>query len=334
LDEVDFAIYRYMFPGGEGRFWGSRPVIDPRISAREIGDLVHLSEVTVRARVAKLRSEGFIEGYDVWPSPRLFGASLRVLELTARDTHHADRILFVLGRVDGVVSARVMIDEDSRHVQVSFVEDTPERRDRCAREIVRLSDAKIAIPSVPEWIPPCSRTMTPLDWRIVAQLRRSPELGLGEHARALGVTLKTLSRRFNELLDSHAILWTMSVDNSQLSVASCTVELEDPALRDEVSQRIETRIGGWLPVARAGLGESLDPPAAWIAAVFWVRSPAATEELIRKLLKIPGVRLVRRRFPSSTINVPTWLDRRLHEQLGSGPGEREAITPDTVGAIR
>jgi DNA-binding Lrp family transcriptional regulator len=319
LDTLDFAIYRYMFPNGEGRFWGSRSVIDPRVSPREIGERVGLSEVAVRGRIAKLRSERFILGYDVWPNPRLFGASQLVLELTARDTDHADQIFRSLRRIHGVISARVMIDEDARHVRVSFIKDTEKETERRTREILRLSDRSVNGPVLPEWVPPCNRAMKPIDWRIIAELRDAPELGLGEHARRLGLTLKTVSQRFHALLDGGAIFWTMHIDNAVLPVAACFVDLRSPSARDDVWREIESRIVHWLPTAPGGLGEPPHPPASWIAGMFWIPAPAASETLTRELTKIPGVRSVRRRFPSTAINIPNWFDSQLEAQLGSGP---------------
>jgi DNA-binding Lrp family transcriptional regulator len=318
LDAQDFAIFRYMFPNGEGRFWGSRSIIDPRITPREIGERVGLSEVAVRGRIAKLRAEGFILGADVWPNPRLFGATQHVLELTARDTSDADRILRSLRRIDGVLSARVMIDEDARHVRVSYVNDNPKGTERRTQSILRLTDHPPFAPPLPEWIPPCNRKMKPLDWRIVMELRNAPEAGLGVHAQRLGLTLKTVSQRFHALLDSNAVFWTVHVDNCLLPVAACFVDLKDPSSRDSVSRAIESRIGRWLPTAPGGLGEPPQPPAPWIAGMFWVPAPAATENLTRELMRIPGVRSVRRRFPSTAVNIPTWFDDQLEVQLSLG----------------
>ena len=51
VDPIDYAIYRYLSPDGLIRFWGSRRLVDPRVSTREIAEKVKLSEAGVRARI-------------------------------------------------------------------------------------------------------------------------------------------------------------------------------------------------------------------------------------------------------------------------------------------
>jgi len=321
LDATDFAILRYMFPNGEGRFWGSHSIVDPRITPREIGERVGLSEVAVRGRIGKLRAGGLLLGSSVWPNPRLFGATQRVVDLTARDTEHAERMLRSLEQIRGVLSARVMIDEDARRLRVSFVSDTPERTSRRTRELLRLSDLPTSGPVATEWIPTCNWPMRPIDWRILVELRRSPGLSLSDHARHLGLTLKTVSQRFHGLLDHHAIFWALHVDNAQLPVAACIVDLEHPSVRETVRREVESRIVDWLPAAPGGLGEPPHPPAPWIAGMFWLPAAGASETLTRTLLRIPGVRSVRRRFPSLAISNPTWFDEQLGAQLWESPSK-------------
>lgn len=324
MDVVDFGIYRYMFPQGEGRFWTSRSVIDPRVSPREIGTRIGLSEVAVRKRFAKLRAEGFIQGYDPWPNPRLFGASLRVTELVARSLADADRILLGLDRIDGVVSAQVMVDEDARHLRVSFIEDTPARTAERFRSIAALADPAAPPSSLPEWLPPCPPTLSPLDWRIVADILEGPDLSLSEHAQRVSLSLKTMVRRFNRLIDTNCIFWALKSDSSILSVAACFVRLRSPSVREQVVRAIESRVGAWLPIAPGGLGEPPNPQPPWIAAMFWVRAPAATEELTRVLLGVTGVESVQRRFPCKVVSYPNWFSRNVEQQLAlarasSGP---------------
>lgn len=330
MDKLDFAIYRYMFPRGEGRFWGSQSIVDPRISSREIASHVGLSEVAVRGRISRLRHEGVLGGYEVWPNPRLFGVTQLVLELPARDTDHADRILRSLPRIHGVLSARLMIDEDVRRVRVSFVQDVASRTQRRTREILRLTDLPSSAPTLQEWLPPVTRTLGPLDWRVISELRRAPELSIEAHARRLGLTPKTVGQRFHWLLDSNAVFWTLITAHGLLPVAACFVDLVDPGHRESVWQSIQTRIVDWLPTAPGGLGEPPHPPPPWIAALFWIPSPAATEDLARDLIRIPGVRSVRRRFPSSAISIPNWFDAQLAAHLGS---ERTVVSEFDFEAI-
>lgn len=321
MDVLDFALYRAMFPGGLGRFWFARSVIEPRISARQIGQRIGVSEVSVRYRLAKMRERRFLQGYEVWPNPAVFGASIRLVEILAKDAPDADRILRQLPRVDGVISARVMIDEDGRHIRVSLIDLGTDATETRVREVVALaSDPPSSIASIPEWIPSCPRDLRPLDWRMIGELRTRPELDPVALARRLGISRKTAARRLNELLDSSAIFWMLRADSSLLPVAAFFIGLRQPEDQPAVFREIEEKIVHWLPIAPGGLGEPPSAPPRWIGAMFWIPSPAATEPLTQQLLAIPGVAWAQRRYPGASISLPGWLDRQLAVRLGQAEG--------------
>jgi DNA-binding Lrp family transcriptional regulator len=315
VDVIDFAIYRHMFPGGQGRFWASRSMVDPRITPRQIGERVGLTDVAVRNRLARLRDEGFIQGHEVWPHPGLLGASLRVAEIPLKKLADADRVVSGLERIVGVISARIMVDEDNRSVRVSYVEDSPDLTNARSRDLAALAGAEGPISSRPEWLPPSPTMLSALGWRVLLELRSEPELSLKDHAQRLGISLKTVTRWFNELLDQNAVFWVLQSDSSLLSVAAYFVWLRDPSVRSAVCGRIEERIGAWLPIVPGGLGEPPEPPPPWVAGMFWVRAPAESETLSRTLLSIEGVQSVQRRFPSNVVSFQGWFDRRLNEQV-------------------
>ncbi len=315
MDVVDFTIFREMFPDGRGRFWGSRSIVDPRISAEEIAGRVHLSPSAVRARLRNLRSGGFLQGYEVWPSPRLFGCGLMTAIVPAKDTAHVDRIFDELRLVEGVVSAREMLGEEGRRVQVSYVSDAPESTARRTKLIVRLTAEGRMDPPGARWFPECTLDPSPLDWRTIKTLRSDPERPLPEAARALSVSLKTLTLHFHRLLDSHAILWVLKVDNALLSVGVYYIHLDGTRDRGDVESAVGARLPAWMPLAPGGAGEPPSERPPWIVGVFWLTSPSASRDVEQALLTVPGVVRVVRQFPGKAVNYAEWLDGKLRERL-------------------
>lgn len=55
LGSVDAAIYRALFRDSEARFWGSRAVVDPRLSLAEVSRRTGIARTTVQARFSLWR---------------------------------------------------------------------------------------------------------------------------------------------------------------------------------------------------------------------------------------------------------------------------------------
>ena len=163
MDALDFAILRRLSPDGEARFWGTRRLIDPRVSAREVGDAVGISETGARARLRSLAERGYLRGLQVWPNPSLFGASLASVEIPVTDTRQVAKLFAELSLVEGVTFARDLLDETDRKVRVFFVSDNPTAAARRVGLLRRLSPSGSIRGPDPYWIPPCTKELTGLD---------------------------------------------------------------------------------------------------------------------------------------------------------------------------
>lgn len=314
MDPLDFAIYRFLAPDGEARFWAGRRRIDPTIPVREIAEKVHVSENAVRARIRGLERQGYLRGKALTPNPSLFGVEVHSTELPVKEPGEAERLFRDLALVDGVIFARDTLDEADRHLRVYFVSDRESTTTRRAALIHRLNPSAETQPPQRYYLPPCARELTPLDWRMLQALAGHPEDTITEIARRVGIGLKTAARRYHQLVESNACWWTHGRDSEEFPLAMIRVELREPRDREPIVRRILRDSPAWIPVATDGLGIPPDHAAAVIAGLVPADAPTVLERMVTEFGRLPGVVRVLRTFPLGSRTYPSWFADRLAER--------------------
>jgi DNA-binding Lrp family transcriptional regulator len=318
VDAKDYAIYRCLSRDGLARFWASRRLIDPRVTAREIAERVGLSEAGVRSRLRSLKTDGLLRGSSVSLNLSLFDATVSVVDVPIRTPRESDQLFHDLAVVDGLLFARDLLDEEDRKVSVYLVSDTPNATARRVALLRRLAPGGEVRGPRPYWIPSCSREPTPLDWKLLAAFRREPDSTVGAFAVHAGVGVKTTARRFDLLLDSRACWWSHSSDSEEWPLALLGVTLTPGADPLAVTARIGASRVTWLPVAPDGFGVESDGTAISVAGLVPVVTPAALESSVRRVLDLEGVANVRRTFGLRSATFPQWIDDRLAARVGRG----------------
>lgn len=320
MDRLDFEILRAMSPGGEARFWASRRLVDPRITARAIGDQVGISETGARMRLRALAERGYLRGSEVWPNPSLFDVSIVTADLPVRTGEEAARLLEELALVDGVTFARDLMDEEDRRVRVYFVSDTPQETARRSALLKRLTPRGGLRGPTPYWVPPCESPLTRLDWKILRALRARPDAPLRELAELLGVGLKTTARRYHHLLETRACWWTSNALSEEVPAALLAIACRGPAERAEVARAIVPIAAPWMPVAADGFGVPPSENSSDLVGLVLFETPRALEATVRRVQSVAGVVAVRRSFALGSASFPRWFDARIAERLGPEPG--------------
>jgi DNA-binding Lrp family transcriptional regulator len=322
VDAVDFAIYRYLSPDGAARFWGCRRVFDPRVGAREVAERVGISQTGVRTRLRSLQARGFLRDAQVWTNPSLFGLTTHVAEIPVGRVGESRSLLNDLALVEGVTFARDVMDEQDRKLQVYFVGESAASIARRAQLLRRLAgDRELRGPS-PYFVPEASRELTPLDWRIVQTVRRAPDESLQSWSRSLGISLKTLGRRFPALLDSRAVWWTHGPGSAEMPLALLTVGVEPGIDPLTLSGRLADGSADWMPVAADGRGAAPTSRPSDFAGLLLAESPAAVEAAAQRILDLPGALSVRRTFALGSAIYTSWSDERIAQRVRSAAGTR------------
>jgi len=319
MDPLDFAIYRYLSQNGEARFWAGRRVIDPVMPAREIAERVGVSENGVRARLRGLTSQGYLRGKAVTPNPSLFGVQTYVAELPIGTAADAVRVFRDLALVEGVVFARDTLDEGERHVGVYFLSESDGATSRRAALLRRLSPGGELRPPQRYFIPASDREMTPLDWRLLQALCRSPDSTIAEIAKATRISLKTAARRYHLLLESRSCWWTHGPDAEEFPLSLIRLDVSNPALRDSVAGLAAEAVPYWMPVAIDGLGFAPETAASVVAGLVPADAPTVLEGWVKKLTALGGVVSVRRTFALGSMTFPAWYTERIAARV-KAPG--------------
>ena len=319
VDALDFAIYRYLSPEGEARFWAGRRVVDPRVTAREIGERVGISENGVRSRLRNLTKRGFLRGTAVSPNPSLFGVRTQVAKLPVKEPGDVKRIFRDLALVDGVIFARDTLDEDERTVQAYFVSDTPRTMNRRAALLRRLSPTGELTEPTPYWIPSCERSLSPLDWRMLQTVRLHPDSSIAKIAEAQRISLKTAARHYHELIEARACWWTLGPDSEEFPLALISVQLAGSAQRDAVVGEILREGPGWMPVSGDGLGLEPTRASAIVAGLVPIEAPTILERTVARISELRGVARVRRTFALGSMTYPDWFTERIADRVPARP---------------
>jgi DNA-binding Lrp family transcriptional regulator len=315
VDLLDFAVYRFLSPRGEARFWAGRRLIDPTIKAGEIAKHVGISESGVRARLRGLAKKGYLRGMAVIPNPTLFGARLYVADVPLKGVTGVERIFRDLALVEGVVFARDTLDEGDRQIQVHFVAENETVAGRRASLLRRLSPSNELRGPRPYWIPPCELEPSHLEWRMIHSVWSHPDMTITEIARALRISPKTAARRYHELIGARACWWTHGPRSEEFPLALLQIEVRDPTLRDAVAGKILRAATAWMPVPNEGLGLEPGGSHTLIAGLVPADAPTLLEKFVKKCVGMPGVVNLRRTFPLGSTAYPEWFADRIGQAL-------------------
>lgn len=315
MDSLDFAIYRFLAPAGEARFWAGRRIIDPTITPREISERVGISESGVRTRLGHLAERGFLRDKAVIPNPSLFGMQVFVTDLLVHQSGEVDRLLHDLSLVEGVVFTRDLMDEEERKIQVHFVSESESTAARHAALMGRLSPTGEPALASPYYIPPCGRELSPLGWRALAGVWQRPDTTIAELSKTVGVTLKTAARSYHQLLESRACWWTHGPSSEEFPLALVSVDLRTPGDREAVAGWVVQEIRNWIPVADDGLGFEPAESTTVLAGLVPADAPTVLERFLRKLAGVDGVAKIRRTFPLGSATYTSWFGERIDERL-------------------
>lgn len=310
MDELDAAILRALY-ADRVLFWGA---LDPRLSAEAVAKKLKVAPTTVRARLAVWRERGFLLRYEVIPHPAHFGCAVAAGGIRIADPRAKPQLLEDLSLVPEALAA---LDHVGEWVGFALVQESEAQVDRARRLLARLPGVADVSPCRPLPTPPCSQKMTPLDWRIARALRKDPMRPISAAAREVGITTKTFSRRYAQLVRSRALWFAPVVDFTKWGggVGRFIVSGRDPSERTRVLAHLK-RSPTLLDMER------LPPmPGGEVLADAWIHlgSASAAEDVQRDLLAIQGVDSVEVLFPRKYDIFGSWSAARL-ARMNATPG--------------
>lgn len=191
MDVTDLRIIRAM---------GLRPFEtwprDPeRFRPGYLGEACGVSPETVKTRLQRMQAEGILTGYEIYPNVRHFGLKQTSFHLHLPQERKA-RAQEDLKPLDGLVGLYDFLGPDLC-VDLCYRDDADLKRK--LQLISRLTDQQRIVGFYERAMPTPNRALISLDWRIVKALRGNARRPLEEVAAELGVSTRTVRRRFDQM---------------------------------------------------------------------------------------------------------------------------------------
>lgn len=310
-DHLDIAILRSMYRGGAINLAG----IDPRLNASRIAHVLRLGRARVAARLRTWREVGFLQKFDVLVNPAHFGWVGGLVSLRVDDPRHKAVVLQRASRLDGAIGATEFVGP---WVSVSLVGSS---RAALERRAALLSEAGhvVEVDGPYTWNAPAPpHALSPLDLRIVRALRASPTAALATVARRVGISTRTMTRRYRKLLDEGSVWFIPVYDFRKVRrpVVFVGVGLKEGGDPHVVLRRI---LGEYpLSCEMGAAGVRLEAAGQDVLVCVLPDTPAHFEEVGRFVESLPGVRAVETQLLIRNYAFPDWVDEQLSSLTDAG----------------
>ncbi len=256
MDSVDAALLRELWRGG------SLGMVrhDPRLSLNALARSVNLDRSSVRARLQRWRSEGFLIGFHAVVNPSLFGYTVTGSGIRVEDPREKAVARAALAEVE---EAFAWIDHVGPWIGVASIVSSPMHARTLEEVYARLPGVDEATPLFDSRWPRTDVGLTALDWRIMRALRHEPEAKLQDIASKVAVSPATVTRRHARLVQGNAVMVLPELDFTHYTGAALCrllVHMEEGADPGSVARvfrdRPETLIA--FPLATEGAPPFID----------------------------------------------------------------------------
>ncbi len=289
--------------------WGSPERWNTRKTHAHVAAKLGVDEETVRNRLRRLKESGFLLGWRVVPNPALLGRESSMLLLEFDDQAAKEEAVPRLKLSEGVIVVASVYGEG---LLVTFFDDPGHK---ASGQIARTKDPAGALHVGGMRFLPTDFRMTPTDWEIVRLMLDDAERGVSDVAREVKVSLRTVKRRLNRMMDSSAVSVMPMIDQSRSGGVSFTlmVECEDGRAAVVVGESIASRIGD--VVFKANYAK--------YGLIFGFFAPNVAEgtEVQRWVRKLGGVRSARIHIVDEVVYVFDWLEKEARKRA-AGAGKR------------
>jgi DNA-binding Lrp family transcriptional regulator len=303
-ETLDIDILREMYREGAIDFTG----VDPRLNATRIARELGVRRARVSARLKAWRDSGLLRRYDVWVNPALFGWQGAGVNIRVHHPRAKADLFSRLAALEGAVSGVEFLGE-----WITFGVVTPdagalERTLKIIRGLAGVREVDVPVP----WrmLPP-KRELSPLDIRIVRALRENPTALLSTTADQVGISTRTMTRRYANLVENRDVWFHPSFDFRAFSspVVLLAVTLRPETDRRSILRRIQTEYP--LSLAFRGMPERPGPDVGGLLGLVMPSSAAHLEEVEQYVASIEGVEELEANVVVRLHSFPDWFDRHL-----------------------
>lgn len=302
MDPLDLKIVREMGI----RPYGHAPQDIGAATEAAIAKRLRIDLKTVKARVTRMEEQGFIHSYQIVPNLGLFGLRAdgylyRVVDVEAKQE--------ALKRVEGVEGLLEIHDFMGSEACVDMTYASAEELASKLRRVSDLTGDRAPVQFYARHLPGLQRTLSRLDWRIMRALRGRANRPLADVADELGLSLKTVRRRFDRMAHEGSF-FIVPMLNPARALGIVLFELlvyaapdAPPSTSHELLASLDHNyVYHYVPSSRA-LGT--------FGVLLFADSTAQVEELRQRVRGIRGVTRVEALLFRGWADHSGWIDQRI-----------------------
>jgi DNA-binding Lrp family transcriptional regulator len=318
VDRLDVRILREMSQGGS--VWPAHPGLTA--SYRGISRKLGVAPGTVRNRVREMIRTGFLGGVSVYVNPNLLGLLGASYGIEVPSSARRSDALERLSRLPGVVFLEIF---RGPMVGLALVLRSEEEVGPTLSSIDRVAHCPRGIFTRVQH-PPCTDVLSQQDWRLASRLMTDRILPYDALAGELGVSVRTLKRRMERLLQSSALLTFPKLDFRCVQgavTADLLVGYAHRPSREHARSKIMQRLEEWMFFA--GIWDEFELYRLILPNL------ALASQLAEEVGRLPGVGFARAELVESLLprfeHLVPFLERRMTE------ARRQRPAPSARGAI-
>ena len=205
-----------------------------------IAERLGVDEETVRRRLKRGEQVGSLSNWKMMVNPRLIGCEAANVQLKVKDEKRKADIISELRKIDGIV--KILDFRGVKLLLTLYYQDnaslnTKKDKIRSIRGCMELTDWELGFPE------PQIRMKT-TDWKIIGSMLDDPRRNLKDVSESVGVSVRTVERRLNEMSESHAVYLQGTPNFSKFAGLSCVfiVYCPDQAKKLAVDHAILSKV--------------------------------------------------------------------------------------------
>lgn len=280
MDALDIRIVRELGL----RPYGAAPRDPESLKPAEVARRLRVEPKTVKARLDGMREDGFLHHFEAFPNFRHLGRAGSAHLFRIPDEDRRADALRRIEPIEGLMEVHSFVGGATC---VDLAHRSPADHASKLRLLADFTGDAAPVLFYERHMPAVGSALSPLDWRILAALRHRADRPLADVAGEVGVSLKTVRRRFDRMAGEGSLFVVPVLDPSRAAglvlfeLLFYTAPDAGPGtLRAILAALDEHYVYHYVPSSQS-LGN--------FDVLLFARSMATIEELRQKGRAIPGV---------------------------------------------
>ena len=210
VDYLDLKIFRSLGFLPYGHNSGDLSRLNPWVIAKKVG----AEGKTVKLRLDKMKKSGFIQYLQIYPNFRLLGLNGVGYVFDVGDVMRKSEVIKKCSLVDGVTEIHNFM---GTKLCIDFASQDEMDEKRRLELFTNLTLCDSPIKFYERVMTPVQITLSHLDWKIVKALRYNAFKPLSMIASQLGLTARTVRRRFERMSKNNAVIIVPLINPAQIA---------------------------------------------------------------------------------------------------------------------